>query len=241
MTQRDWLRNTSKDFLAKSFLSDPFRFSSSFSLDLVFFIVLICYSIGFSDMRQIDHLTLQHFDSFYICSLILLSCSHKKKLHVTSLSLCVWVCVDKPNNWSEWASRERTLALVREAGCETWHAVWKAWQEWSGCLETRFCWSCHFCQRAFGQRGKTFFESHLSYNILFTQSLYLQVEMSGCIGPITTFIVEPFIPHNEEFYLNVVSDRLGYSISFSECGGIEIEENWDKVSFVQCLNSVFHH
>ncbi|KAF2574909.1 hypothetical protein F2Q70_00001728 [Brassica cretica] len=56
-----------------------------------------------------------------------------------------------------------------------------------------------------------------------------EVEMSGCKGPITTFIVEPFVPHNEEFYLNIVSDRLGCSISFSECGGIDIEENWDKV------------
>ena len=25
------------------------------------------------------------------------------------------------------------------------------------------------------------------------------------------------------------SDRLGYQISFSEAGGVEIEENWDKV------------
>lgn len=59
----------------------------------------------------------------------------------------------------------------------------------------------------------------------------LQVEMGGCKGPITTFIVEPFIPHKEEFYINIVSDRLGNSISFSECGGIDIEENWDKVFF----------
>ncbi|EFH68852.1 hypothetical protein ARALYDRAFT_888357 [Arabidopsis lyrata subsp. lyrata] len=59
-----------------------------------------------------------------------------------------------------------------------------------------------------------------------------EVEMSGCKGPITTFIVEPFVPHNEEFYLNVVSDRLLCSISFSECGGIEIEENWDKVKTI---------
>lgn len=59
-----------------------------------------------------------------------------------------------------------------------------------------------------------------------------EVEMSGCKGPITTFIVEPFIPHNEEFYLNIVSDRLGCSLSFSECGGIEIEENWDKVKTI---------
>lgn len=55
--------------------------------------------------------------------------------------------------------------------------------------------------------------------------------MGGCKGPITTFIVEPFIPHNEEFYINIVSERLGNSISFSECGGIDIEENWDKVCF----------
>ncbi|XP_039047084.1 ATP-citrate synthase alpha chain protein 1-like [Hibiscus syriacus] len=56
--------------------------------------------------------------------------------------------------------------------------------------------------------------------------------MGGCKGPVTTFIVEPFIPHNEEFYLNVVSERLGNSFSFSECGGIVIEENWDKVKTI---------
>ncbi|XP_038885164.1 ATP-citrate synthase alpha chain protein 1 [Benincasa hispida] len=59
-----------------------------------------------------------------------------------------------------------------------------------------------------------------------------EVTMGGCKGPITTFIVEPFIPHKEEYYLNIVSERLGCSISFSECGGIEIEENWDKVKTI---------
>lgn len=55
--------------------------------------------------------------------------------------------------------------------------------------------------------------------------------MGGCKAPITTFIVEPFIPHDQEYYLSIVSERLGCTISFSECGGIEIEENWDKVSW----------
>ncbi|KAI9076101.1 hypothetical protein K1719_041915 [Acacia pycnantha] len=41
-----------------------------------------------------------------------------------------------------------------------------------------------------------------------------------------------------EFYLNVVSDRLGDSISFTECGGIEIEENWDKVKTVSVPTGV---
>ncbi|KAJ7943670.1 ATP-citrate synthase alpha chain protein [Quillaja saponaria] len=35
-----------------------------------------------------------------------------------------------------------------------------------------------------------------------------------------------------EFYLNIVSERLGDSMSFSECGGIEIEENWEKVKTI---------
>ncbi|CAL0311890.1 unnamed protein product [Lupinus luteus] len=88
----------------------------------------------------------------------------------------------------------------------------------------------------FGKRGKS---GLVALNLDLAQvasfvkeRLGNEVEMSGCKGPITTFIVEPFIPHNEEFYLNIVSDRLGNSISFSECGGIEIEENWDKVKTV---------
>ncbi|KAK4263171.1 hypothetical protein QN277_028626 [Acacia crassicarpa] len=88
----------------------------------------------------------------------------------------------------------------------------------------------------FGKRGKSGLVA-LNLNLAQVASfvkerLGKEVEMSGCKGPITTFIVEPFIPHNKEFYLNIVSERLGDSISFSECGGIEIEENWDKVKTI---------
>ncbi|XP_038993289.1 ATP-citrate synthase alpha chain protein 2-like [Hibiscus syriacus] len=85
----------------------------------------------------------------------------------------------------------------------------------------------------FGKRGKN---GLVGLNLDFSQVIAFvkerlgkEVEMGGCNGPVTTFIIEPFIPHNEEFYLNIVSKRLGCSISFSECGGIEIEENWDKL------------
>nr|AFK46171.1 unknown [Medicago truncatula] len=88
----------------------------------------------------------------------------------------------------------------------------------------------------FGKRGKS---GLVALNLdlagvaaFVKERLGKEVEMGGCKGPITTFIAEPFIPHNEEFYLNIVSDRLGNSISFSECGGIDIEENWDKVKTV---------
>ncbi|KAL3501167.1 hypothetical protein ACH5RR_035616 [Cinchona calisaya] len=88
----------------------------------------------------------------------------------------------------------------------------------------------------FGKRGKS---GLVALNLdlagvtaFVKERLGKEVEMGGCKGPITTFIVEPFVPHNEEFYLNIVSDRLGCNISFSECGGIEIEENWDKVKTI---------
>ncbi|KAK8559433.1 hypothetical protein V6N13_026856 [Hibiscus sabdariffa] len=53
--------------------------------------------------------------------------------------------------------------------------------------------------------------------------------MVGCEGHVTTFIVEPFMSYNEEFYLNIVSTRLGTNTSFSEYGRIESEESWDKI------------
>lgn len=94
----------------------------------------------------------------------------------------------------------------------------------------------------FGKRGKS---GLVALNLDLAQvdafvkeRLGKEVEMGGCKGPITTFIVEPFVPHNEEFYLNMVSDRLGCSISFSECGGIDIEENWDKVKTISVPTGV---
>ncbi|RAL53288.1 hypothetical protein DM860_006960 [Cuscuta australis] len=88
----------------------------------------------------------------------------------------------------------------------------------------------------FGKRGKSglvALKLDLAEVAVFVKErLGKEVEMGGCKGPITTFIVEPFVPHDEEFYLNIVSERLGCSISFSECGGVEIEENWDKVKTI---------
>jgi ATP citrate (pro-S)-lyase len=58
------------------------------------------------------------------------------------------------------------------------------------------------------------------------------VEVSGTKGPVTHFIVEPFVPHDEEYYLSITSQRLGADVRFSDAGGVEIEENWDKVKHV---------
>lgn len=53
-----------------------------------------------------------------------------------------------------------------------------------------------------------------------------RVEVDGCSGTVNTFIVEPFVPHEQEFYLSITSQRMSNQIAFSEHGGVEIEENW---------------
>ncbi|KAH0993185.1 hypothetical protein GBA52_004668 [Prunus armeniaca] len=72
----------------------------------------------------------------------------------------------------------------------------------------------------FGKRGKS---GLVALNLdmaqvaeFVKQRLGKEVEMGGCKAPITTFIVEPFMPHDQEFYLSIVSERLGSTLSFSE-------------------------
>ncbi|MEW5317463.1 MAG: hypothetical protein WDW38_008755 [Sanguina aurantia] len=58
------------------------------------------------------------------------------------------------------------------------------------------------------------------------------VEVNGCSGPITTFLIEPFVPHSVEHYLGISTTRLGYEVSFNQAGGVDIEEHWDKLRTV---------
>ncbi|RRT79804.1 hypothetical protein B296_00001617 [Ensete ventricosum] len=81
----------------------------------------------------------------------------------------------------------------------------------------------------FGKRGKS---GLVALNMDLAQAAQFVKERLGTEAPITTFIIEPFVPHDQEYYLSIVSERLGCTISFSECGGIEIEENWNKVKTI---------
>lgn len=51
-------------------------------------------------------------------------------------------------------------------------------------------------------------------------------------GNLTRLLVEPFIPHEKEYYVSITSDRENDIIHFSFEGGIFIEENWDKVNHI---------
>jgi len=46
---------------------------------------------------------------------------------------------------------------------------------------------------------------------------------------VTQVIVSEMIPHKEEYYCAVKSTREGSEILVANCGGIEVESNWDRV------------
>jgi ATP citrate (pro-S)-lyase len=88
----------------------------------------------------------------------------------------------------------------------------------------------------FGQRGK---HDLVGLNLTIDQAqsfiaqrMNKEITINNCTGPVTTFVMEPFVPHEHEFYLSIQTGRLGDEIYFSESGGIHVEENWDKVKTI---------
>ena len=60
--------------------------------------------------------------------------------------------------------------------------------------------------------------------------------LSGQSGVLTHFIVEPFTPHSEdeEYYIAATTLDDNYDVVYlSAHGGVEVEENWDKVTEVK--------
>ena len=56
--------------------------------------------------------------------------------------------------------------------------------------------------------------------------------LSGVEGELTRLLVEPFIPHDKEYYVSFTTERENNVIHFSFEGGIFVEENWDKVTHI---------
>jgi len=54
-------------------------------------------------------------------------------------------------------------------------------------------------------------------------------EIGNVRGALKRLLVEPFIPHEKEYYVSITTERDGDVIHFSFEGGIFVEENWDKV------------
>ncbi|MDD1758791.1 MAG: ATPase [Methanotrichaceae archaeon] len=61
------------------------------------------------------------------------------------------------------------------------------------------------------------------------KNMAAEVTVGGVTGRLNYFLVEPFVPHEEEFYVAISSDTNGENIFFSTEGGVNVEEKWDKV------------
>jgi ATP-citrate lyase beta-subunit len=61
------------------------------------------------------------------------------------------------------------------------------------------------------------------------ENMGAEVTVGGITGRLSHFLIEPFIPHEEELYVAFSSDSDGDNIFFSMQGGVFVEENWDKV------------
>jgi ATP-citrate lyase beta-subunit len=57
-------------------------------------------------------------------------------------------------------------------------------------------------------------------------------EIGNVRGELKRLLVEPFIPHEKEYYVSITSDREGDIIHFSVEGGIFVEENWSEVNHI---------
>ncbi len=85
----------------------------------------------------------------------------------------------------------------------------------------------------FGKRGK---HNLVLLNATFEdakkfikQQMGKEVKIGKATGKLTHFLIEPFVPHKKEYYVAIKSAREYDSIFFSLEGGINIEENWNKV------------
>ncbi len=59
-----------------------------------------------------------------------------------------------------------------------------------------------------------------------------EVTIGKATDKLTHFIIEPFQPHQEEFYLSITSQRETDTILFSTQGGMDIEERWDSIKTI---------
>ncbi len=89
----------------------------------------------------------------------------------------------------------------------------------------------------FGRRGKhdlVLLNTNLHEAEQFIkEKLGREAKISGVKGPLTHFILEPFVPHSDEYYFSILSTREGSSMSFSVAGGMDVEENWGKMVHIE--------
>ena len=88
----------------------------------------------------------------------------------------------------------------------------------------------------FGKRGKAqliLLDANFNQVKKFCEeNLNKEFTIGNVKGELTRLLIEPFIPHEKEYYVSITSERDCDIIHFSFEGGIFIEENWDKVTHI---------
>ena len=84
----------------------------------------------------------------------------------------------------------------------------------------------------FGKRGKlglVLLDADFSQVKEYLQkNMNLEITIEKVTGRLTHFLIEPYVEHEEEYYLSIASEREKELIYYSEEGGINIEEKWEK-------------
>ena len=68
---------------------------------------------------------------------------------------------------------------------------------------------------------------------------FIQEKMNSTVvvgnleGILTHFLIEPFVPHEREFFVAIRATREGDIVNFSTEGGIDIEEKWESVVSIE--------
>lgn len=57
----------------------------------------------------------------------------------------------------------------------------------------------------------------------------MEITIDEKTGVLSTFLVEPFISHDDEYYVAIQTERDHDVMYFSRQWGVDIEQNWDKV------------
>jgi len=86
----------------------------------------------------------------------------------------------------------------------------------------------------FGKRGK---HGLITIDATFDQAkrwiqarMNKEVTVGHVTDKLTHFVIEPYVPHTDEYYVAIKSDRQGDTIYFSNHGGVDIEDVWDTVA-----------
>lgn len=89
----------------------------------------------------------------------------------------------------------------------------------------------------FGKRGKHgLIKANASFDEIkkwIKEKMNKEVTIGKVTDKLTHFIIEPYVPHEEEYYVAIKSNRDGDTIYFSNHGGVDIEEVWDTVREIQ--------